>query len=241
MSEELIKSVDDLVNQTLANLETPEVEAPAEVIVKSDAAPEDQAEDKKEPKAEAKDDKKPVEKDAKDEKKSVDKDAKDEKKEDKKPAFMKKSMEELALVLSSDELEVINAWREELASEESVIEETIVKSAAPAEDLSKAFTAELEEIRKSIAVKDDLIKSLSERVEKLAAQPAHAPKGISDLTVIEKSQEAATLSKAQISDALFDLQKAGQATSKDVIEFEMRNTISNPQVRELVANACMKS
>lgn len=232
MSEELIKSVDDLVNQTLANLETPEVvtEVPAEVIVKSEAKPEDkadEAEDKKEPKAEAKEDKKPADK--------------DDKKDDKKPAFMKKSMEELALVLSADELEVINAWREELASEESVIEETIVKSAAPADDLAKAFTAELEEIRKAIAGKDELIKSLTERVEKLAAQPAHAPKGISDLTVIEKSQEAPTLSKAQISEALFDLQKSGQATSKDVIEFEMRNTISNPQVRELVANACMKS
>ena len=237
MTVDLKKSVDDLVEQTLVNLDTEVVETAVvveEVIVKS--------EDKDEPKDD--EDKDPKDKD--------DKKKKDAKKDDDKPAFMKseptvirKSMEELSSILTADELQVIEAWRDEIASE--TVEEEIVKSEpAPEADLVKSIresmAAEFADIRKSLNDKDDLIKSLNTRLETVLAQPAHAPKSISDLSIIEKSQEAPTLTKSKVLDTMFDLLKSGAGVSSlHIAEFETKGTISNQNVRKLVADACQKS
>lgn len=236
-TEDLKKSADELVEQTLAGLgveeevkteETVVTETPAaeEVIVKS----EDSDEDKKKKKDE-------------DDKKEGD---------DKKPAFMKseptiirKSMEELASILTEDELTVISAWREEMESTEieTKVEETIVKSEPAQEDLIKSFrdqiNGEMNELRKSLSDKDDLIKSLNKQVEELAAQPAHSGRAVENLAVIEKSQSEVTLTKSQVVNKMVELQKSGaNITSYDVVQFETKGTFSNPHVRQLVMNAC---
>lgn len=228
MSDEIKKAVDELVEQTLSRLNTEEVtKAPEpvveEVVSKSEVKVEE-SEEKKEEAAEEK----------------------GEEKEEKKPAkqtVVKKSLEELQSVLSEDELQVIAAWREELASEELATEEEPVQKSLSSEDLSKvlasAINPQLEEIKKALEQKDDLIKSLTERLEKLAAEPAYAKRSIENLSVIEKSQESSTLNKSRVLDIMLELQKSGSGvTAHHIAEFEATNNISNQHIRQTVLNAC---
>lgn len=232
-TEQLKKSADELVEQTLAEIavEEPKVEetvvtetASEEVIVKS----EDKAEEKKE--------------DKKDDEKDEDKKPEMKKSE---PNVIRKSLEELASVLTEDELTIIQTWREELESPEveTQVEETIVKSQTSNDDLIKSIRAEFDtqlgDLRKSLSDKDDLIKSLNAKVEELAAQPAHSGRAVDNIQVIEKSNPEQTLTKSKVLATMLDLQKSGKGvTSFDITTYETKGTFSNQHVRQLVMNAC---
>lgn len=191
--------------------------------------------------------KKAADKDADDKKKDKeednDEDADDKKKDGKKklPAFMKKSIVELSEVLDSEELELIKAWREENAAEESQ-----VSSSDIAKSVAQAVGSQLEDIKKSfeqkLADKDAMLKSLSEEMKKLSSKPAHGRQSIDSLEVLEKSNSSdVALSKAQVLDTMLELQKAGKGiTSQHVAEFEITRNLSNPQVKTLVMEATKK-
>jgi hypothetical protein len=154
---------------------------------------------------------------------------------------MKKSIDELSEHLDSEELELIKAWREENSEEE-----TVESSVDIAKSVSQAIGAQLEDIKKSfdqkLSQKDDMIKSLTDKVNKLSTQPAHGRQSIDSLETIEKGGASNTeLSKSQVLETMFELQKAGQGiNSQHITEFEVTKNISNPQIKNLVMEATKK-
>lgn len=175
----------------------------------------------------------------------ADKDADDKKKKDEedakkaKSSKMKKSIEELSAHLDPEELELVKAWREE--SEKEVVAKS--QDASPAtsaqdlgEILKKAIAEGTADLRKAFEEKDTLIKSLSDKIEKMASQPAYDRRSISTLEAIEKSgSEPAQLTKSQVLDKMLALQAAGKGvTSHHIAEFEATRNISDPTVRGIV-------
>ena len=135
--------------------------------------------------------------------------------------------------LSEDEVELIKAWRASSETDEQPQE--IVKSQEATEtpqdtELKKALetqTKENEALRKSLEDQSNLIKSLTEKVEKMASQPAYEPKAVTKLEPIEKSEpQSPQASKRQVIDALLTLQQAGEATSHDISKYEVTNQLS---------------
>jgi hypothetical protein len=168
-----------------------------------------------------------------------DEDDKDDKKDaKKKPAFMKKSIEELSSHLDEEELELVKAWREQPAVEETVAKSQAVESDDLAKSLSKAVESALEPLKKSLAEKDTLIKTMNEKIEKIASQPAYDRRSISTLETLEKAgANTQEISKSQIKEKLLSLQLAGKGvTSHHVAEFEGTNNISDARIRDLVFN-----
>ncbi len=176
--------------------------------------------------------------------KEEDEDEEDEKKEKKDKMKMKKSLEELAEHLDETELELIKTWREEEAKEEVITksEETKEdeKKEDKQEDLAKSIAKAIEDsiapLRKALEDKDGQIKGLSEKVEKMASQPAYDRRSIASLETIEKSQAGAEeISKSQVTNKMLELQVAGKGvTSHHIAEFEATNNISDPIVKSLV-------
>lgn len=173
------------------------------------------------------------------EEKDDDKDEDDKDKEMKKK--MKKSIEELASHLDAEELELIKAWREESQKEETVTKsETAPKAEESNEDLKKSITKALEDtvapLRKALEDKDALIKGLSDKIEKMASQPAYDRRSISSLETLEKSTEGTQeISKSQVLDKMLELQLAGKGVnSRHIAEFEATRNISDPNIKELV-------
>lgn len=179
----------------------------------------------------------------KEDKEKADKEKKD--KDDKKPAFLKKSVEELASLLDEEELELIKAWREQPAEQTA---ENLGKSqaaaAAPApaasdrgEELKKALSDIVAPLQKAMSEKDDLIKALGDKIEKMASQPAYDRRSVSTLEALEKggSSEPTNISKKQVTDKMLDLQVAGKGvTSHHISEFEATGNISDPIVKSMV-------
>lgn len=170
-----------------------------------------------------------------------DEDEKDEKKDMKKK--MKKSIEELSAHLDEEELELVKAWREETSKEEVITkaEPVTEKKEEPKEDFAKSLTKVLEEqlapLKKAIEDKDAALKGLTEKVEKMASQPAYDRRSISNLETLEKSgaSETREISKAQVLEKMLELQLAGKGvTSHHIGEFEATKNISDPRVKELV-------
>lgn len=257
--QEIKKSVDEIVGKILASEEQEEAsKAPAEevskaitsesvapTVVAEAAAPVEQASNINGGATEAiADPTAPSAEVSKSE--DEEEDEEDEKEEKSKKSKMKKSIEELAaLGLDEDELELIKAWREE--SEKT--EEPVAKSAeAPApveqkpamteEVLKKAIADSTADLRKAIDEKDTLIKSLSEKVEKLASQPAYDRRSVSNLEVIEKSNDAPAsneIKKSQVLDTMLALQAGGKGiTSHHIAEFEATGNISDTRVKRIV-------
>lgn len=177
----------------------------------------------------------------------ADEDEKKKKKDEddkKKPAFMKKSIEQLSEHLDADELELVKTWREECEKESVAKSQAAAEQpAAPAnpfagieEVLKKAVAEGTADIRKALDEKDTLIKGLSDKIEKMASQPAYDRRSISTLEAIEKSQpESAELSKSKVLDKMLELQAAGKGvTSHHIAEFEATRNISDPTVRGIV-------
>lgn len=169
--------------------------------------------------------------------------------EDDKPAFMKKSIEELSAHLDEEELELVKAWREEKQAEEAAAQ-PIAKSqeAAPQttlqEDIAKTFTKSLndaiEPLRKALTEKDELIKALNAKVEKIASQPAYDRRSVSNLETLEKSGSSEqVISKSQVTEKMLQLQMAGNdgVTSHHIAEFEATGNISDALVKAKVFKA----
>ena len=258
--EEILKSIDAIIDETLGTEEQPVEEK--EVVAKSEESKNEDkdanggkdkiksgspmsAEQSEKAKKSEEDEEESEEKelDKEDMKKLADKEAKEEVKEHEKDMHkkkMKKSLEELSQVLDSEELELIKAWREESEQSEKEASTDVAKSVVQAvsaqiEDLKKAFDARLSE-------KDSLIKALSEEIKKLSSQPAHSGQAVSTLETLEKGGSSeTTLSKSQVLDTMLDLQKAGKGvTSRHIAEFEVTNNLSNPVVRALVIEEAKK-
>ncbi len=182
---------------------------------------------------------------------SDDDDEEDEKDSDKsKKNKMKKSLEELKDVLDDEELELVKTWREECEKEAEVAKS---QAAAPAREvvaqvqvnplagieevLRKAVSEGTADLRKALDEKDTLIKGLSEKIEKMASQPAYDRRSISNLETLEKSGASASgeLTKSQVLDKMLELQAAGKGvTSHHIAEFEATKNISDPTVRGIV-------
>lgn len=262
--EEILKSIDAIIEETLKTEEQPTEEA-KEVVAKSEeskntdkdanggkdkiksgspmsveqAEKSEEAEEESEEESEESEEK---EADKEKMKKLADKEAKEEVKEHEKTMHkkMKKSLEELSEILDSEELELIKAWREESEQAEKETSTDVAKSVVQAvsaqiEDLKKAFDARLSE-------KDSLIKAMSEEIKKLSSQPAHSGQAVSTLETLEKGGSSeTTLSKSQVLDTMLDLQKAGKGiTSQHIAEFEVTKNLSNPVVRALVMEETKK-
>lgn len=264
--EEILKSLDAIIDETIGTDEVAGETAPAaETVTKSEESKdtnkqanggddkiksgspmteEQKAEEAKKAKEkkdkEEKEAKEKAEKSAQEEadlKKSDDEDA-----DDKKAKKMKKSLEDLAAAgVDAEELELIKAWREENAEEEEV-----QGSADIAKAVSQAVGAQIEELKKSfdekLSAKDDMIKSLSAEVKKLSTQPAHGKQSVDSLETIEKSGASNTeISKAQVLDTMLELQKSGKGiNSRHIAEFEATRNLSNPQVKALVMEETKK-
>ena len=131
------------------------------------------------------------------------------------------------------------------SSEEAV--KSLAKSVA-------ALASEVAEIKKSAAASSDeqaeFNKSLATAVvgigEALSATadatvasaqlPVGAPKSqMRDVSVISKSQESSSLTKGQVSEAMFELSKGGEIKSLDLIKFESTGQL-DPHVRQKVEN-----
>lgn len=155
---------------------------------------------------------------------------------------MKKSLEALSEHLDAEELGLIEAWREELATQETVAKSEQAKEikTAESEDLKKSLAKALEDavapLKKAIEDKDSAIKNLTDKVEKMASQPAYDRRSISTLEPLEKSGAATQeITKSQIVDKMLELQLAGKGvTSHHIAEFEATRNISNQHVKELV-------
>jgi len=171
---------------------------------------------------------------------------KEEKKEKKDKKKMKKSIEELSAHLDEDEIELIKAWREESEKEETVakadpaVEE---KKDHKEEDLAKTLSKVMEDsiapLKKALEEKDELIKSLTDKVEKMASQPAYDRRSIANLEPLEKSGDSQyqELTKSQVAAKMLDLQLAGKGvTSHNIAEFEATGNISDKVVRDMLFN-----
>lgn len=238
VTEEVLKSkVKEIVDEILKGQAEEKIEAATEEVQKSenvDAQAAEVAKTEEVEKAMKKsddededDEDEKEEKNEKDPKKKKDSKKNDKDKDDKKPAFMKKSEDEIG-ELSEEEQDLIKAWR---ASAGEPITEEVAKSEDKSEDLKKALETEKtekEELKKAITQQSDLIKSLTDKVEKMAAQPAYDKRSVSTLEVIEKTENenSQSVTKPQVLNALLELQRVGQATSFDVSKYESTNQLS---------------
>jgi len=134
------------------------------------------------------------------------------------------------------------------------LSEHIAKSELASTQVSDEITNRLEGIEKSQAMIGIVLKSLCEKVGVIENTPAHAPKSetsinkseVADRNFSAPSENATEenqgepklfkslsnnpmVAKSQISDALFDLVKSGDASDTDVINFEM-NSYINPTI-----------
>jgi hypothetical protein len=208
-------------------MEQKELEAKKDKAKKS----EEETEESKEDKVEKAEDCKYDDKMKKDDKKD-----KDDKKK------MKKSLAELAEVLDEEELELIKAWREEASAETITKSETAQEEKeTEQEDITKSLAKVVEEqiapLKKALDEKDALIKGMSEKIEKMASQPAYERRSISNLETLEKSgaSNAQELSKSQVAERMLEMQLAGKGvTSRHIAEFEATGNISDPNVRAIV-------
>lgn len=147
-----------------------------------------------------------------------------------------------------EENELLKAWREnkDAAPEEIELSKSVKEEVKEDESLAKALSAQKEEndeLRKSISESNELIKSLTEKVEKMASQPAYDKKSVDSLEPIEKSEEAPAAtkpSKGQVLNALLDLQQEGIAKSHDVIKYQSTSQLSKP-LQEAVKDKLTKS
>jgi hypothetical protein len=157
-----------------------------------------------------------------------------EKPSDGKKKKMKKSIEELSEHLSDDELELVQAWREENSEDaEDVNVESITKS------VNAAVKDQVDTLMKAISDRDETIKTLSEKVEKMASGPAYDKRTVTNLEPLEKGGESEepTIKKAQVLDTMLELQKEGKGVrAVHVAEFESTGNISNPHIKSLVMN-----
>lgn len=203
-------------------------------------------EDEKDEEKEEKSMKKSEDAEEKKEMKEVaDKEVKEHEKDMHKKKEMKKSQESEEEVvetieLSEEEMELLKAWRSHKEQEET---EEITKSQAPAEseELQKSLAAQEErneKLEKALNSQSDLIKSLTDKIEKLASQPAYDKKAITSLEPIEKSSQSngsEELSKAQKADILLDLQKSGKGVrSTHVAQMEATGRIVDPVVNRML-------
>lgn len=173
----------------------------------------------------------------------------DEEEEEKPKKKMKKSIEELSEILDEEELELVKCWREESEKPAEQVAKSIEATPAPAaeekpaqpsfeEVLKKAVFEGTADLRKALDEKDTLIKSLSEKVEKLASQPAYDKRSVSNLEIIEKSNGAPAsneIKKSQVLNTMLALQADGKGiTSHHVAEFEATGNISDARVKRIV-------
>jgi len=165
-----------------------------------------------------------------------------EKSETEEETKVQKSIEELSDVLDTDELELIKAWR---ADQEEVIEDKVEEKVG--EEVAKSMTSpkneEYEELKKAYSDQTDLIKSLTDKVEKMASQPAYDKKSIETLETIEKSgsESEETISKAQVLNRMLELQKADKGIrAVHVSEFEATNNISDSAIKKMVMDSFKK-
>lgn len=231
LTDEMKKSVKDLVKEILS--EKPATDASAQP-----------AEDIEKAKAKKSEDEDADDKEKKGKKEKEDKDA-DDKMKNMKKSESETPAEETSEIgkLSDEEVELVKAWR---ASKDEPAEE-IGKSqeVAPKQDeeLKKALDAqktENESLKKSIEAQSDLIKGLTEKVEKMASQPAYDKKAVTKLEPIEKSQpETEKASKRQVLNALLEMQQAGEATSHDISKYESTNQLSK-SLQEKVKTQILK-
>lgn len=220
MNEQLKKSLTDLIDETLLELEELrksrfaaaeiKIEGPGEGI---DGKPSDgelsaKAEEKDE-KAEEKEEK---EEKAEDKKDDVEK-AEDKKEDD--PADSDKTKRDLKDLMGKKE------EKEEKEEDEEEDEEKEEKSSKA--DMKKSFE-ESETLMKSYVEErvkplEDKLSTILDLVNKIAEQPV-APKGISikaaPLMKSTEAQETESLSKAQVASKLFELKKSG--TSVDTLD-----------------------
>lgn len=141
--------------------------------------------------------------------------------------------------LSAEETELVKAWR---AQKEEAVEEKISKSQEndeKVEEIKKAAIEQTESLQKALTEQSEIIKSLTDKVEKMASQPAYDKRSLDRLEPIEKGgNEPTKLSKSQISNRMLELQMAGKdVTSKDIAEFEATNNVSNPAIKKLVMDS----
>lgn len=142
--------------------------------------------------------------------------------------------------LSEEEIELVKAWREEKQREEEEMAKS--QEATPdAEDLQKAISAAvataMEPLQKKLDEAEKINKSLTEKVEKMASQPAYDKRSISNLETIEKggSEEEKEISKSQVTDKMLQLQREGKGVrSQHIAEFEATGNISDPAIMKLV-------
>ena len=150
-------------------------------------------------------------------------DEKDEKKEDKKdkkPEAHKEPDEDDEDDMDDDKAEKMEqklcAYK---AKKEAGMKKSEVNAQAIAESLKKSITAPIEEFQKSV---NDRMARIEELIKKIGSAPA-ARQSLSGLTPLVKSAEdnqapGSQLSKSQILDKLFDLQKSGdRRVSSEVI------------------------
>jgi hypothetical protein len=167
----------------------------------------------------------------------------EEKKEESKKK-LKKSVEELSEYLDADELELIAAWR----ADQDEVEEPVAKSQSGLSDtpnleeiVKSAVASASEEFKKSLDAKDAVIKSLSDKVEKMASQPAYDRRSVESLEVIEKSGESdQPMTKAQVLDTMLDLQKSGKGiTSYHIAQVEGLGSVSGlkPEIKQMILDA----
>lgn len=260
MSEQDIKkSIEQLVDQVLETESKPETKTVAtEEVAKAMPAslPANGGEDKikegtplaekeelmkeKEAKKAKEDEEEDEEKDKKKKlKKAEDQEDEEESEEDEKDEEktekakkMKKSLQDLQEHLDEEELELIKAWREEEQIQKSQLEPEMTL-----DSITKVLETAVAPLKKALDEKDTLIKAMSEKIEKLASQPAYDRRSISTLETLEKSSAASEeiVSKTQVLNKLLELQLAGKGVnSHHIAEFEATSNISNERVKEMV-------
>lgn len=162
-----------------------------------------------------------------------------EKSEETKTEKLSKAEQELGDI-SDEEIELIKAWREEIAAEAEEVAKAQTAPAGPsAEDLSKAITeavtTAVEPLQKKLEKAEEINKSLTEKVEKMASQPAYNKRSIQSLDTLEKSGDAPEIQKSQVLDKMLELQMSGKGvTSTHIAEFEATGNISDPVIKNKV-------
>ena len=155
------------------------------------------------------------------------------KKETSKEEKVEENMFKAMSTEDEEENELLKSWRESKNQEPEEIElsKSVKEESKEDESLKKALSAQKEEndaLRKSLSEQSDMIKSLTEKVEKMASQPAYDKKSVDSLEPIEKTEEkdVTQISKGQVLNALLELQQEGLAKSHDVIKYQSTNQLS---------------
>lgn len=257
MNEELIKSLTDLIDETLHELDElkksskytateVKLDGPGESLNAKnvggdksadggiDGVKKEEKEEKSpfEPKEEPKEGEKDEDEDEK--KKKAKKDAKPEMKEEKdeKPAFMKEEDEK------HEEHEKKESKSEEKKEHEAPAGEPEKKEEPKGEDhyfkLFKKHEQEMNDLTKSVidsrvAPLEQKLETVLELVNKIAGQP-NAPKGVSarDVVPLNKSEDNSSLAKGEIADKLFALKKSGTVVaSEDFVKIDLGQDLEN--------------